>query len=718
MLSRLSLLVLAALLTVCCLGLAQPSSARATVLMTEDTNLFGKGPNSMAQAGYAISGYAGAKMVRLNVGFDSNFSWANADYFVATSRAHGFDPYLTLTRRPATWDEGSSTYLANYTTGQFAAHCQQAAQRYGTQVLHYGVWNEPNHNEIGNLPAAQYNSYYQACRTAIKQVVPSAKVYWGELASGTCAYFDNALGTSGITTTDGVALHTYQWTVPPEQPVEGTSTCRGIGSLPTWRGLLNLNTHRIRNPSGGPADIVITEHGYCRQGATCDGSTANSIPEAQRADWARRSFDWAEEYGVKIFNYYHVGMFANPAGKWDTGMMQPDGSGSTLAAGLRTAVGLGKPTRSDVDGDGLADLTTLMSTGTAYVIPIGSYTGAFTNGVPSFNGSMQPALFSGNGHYVVDVSDVTGDRRSDLVTLFSSGTAYVYPGQANRTFSPSGTPSFSGTMQPGILSSPGHEPVGVADVTGDGRGDLVTHYKNSGTPANDTIFVYPGQANGVFGGGISSFGGSMDSALFDSNGHYLLDVADVTGDGRADLVTHFTPFSAAMVYPGQANGTFGGGVTSFTGSLEMSMIDGTGHEPIGVADVTGDGRADLVSHYQKPGTALHQNIYVYPGQGNGTFGEGIASFAGSMDSALFDGTGHELATLIDVHGDGKADLVSVHNNGNGYVFMGRANGTFGEAKASFNGGFSSRRFNPSYGHEIATEKPARRRRGCAANGCH
>lgn len=716
MLSRLPLLVLAALLTVCCLGVAQPAPARATVFMTEDPNLFGGGPNAFAQAGYAISGYAGAKMVRLNVGFDGNFTWANADYFVTTASAHGFAPYLTLTRRPATWEEGSSTYLSNFTPSQYGARCAEAAQRYGTSVLHYGVWNEPNHSAVGNLPAAQYGSYYQACRTAIKQVVPSANVYWGELASGTCSYFDAAIASGGVTTTEGVALHTYQWTAPPEQ-LNQSSPCKGIGGLPTWRGRLDTNTHRIRSPSGGAADILITEHGYCRQGALCDGQAGNSLPEAQRADWAGRAFDWAEQNGVKIFNYYHVGSLANPAGKWDTGMMNADGTGTLVAPALRTAVGLGKKARSDVDGDGMADLTTLMSTGTAYVIPLASYTGTLAVGVPSFGGTMEPALFSGSGHYVLDVSDVTGDSRSDLVTLHSSGTVSVYPGQANRTFG-AGVQSFSGTMTPGILSPSGHEPIGVADVTGDGLADLVTHFKYPGSPSHHNVYVYPGQSSGVFGAPVASFGGTMDSALFDSNGHYFLDVADVTGDGRADLVTQYTALGVATVYPGQSNSTFGAAVTSFAGSMEIAMVDGTGHEPIGVADVTGDGRADLVTLYQKPGFTTHQNVYVYPGQDGGAFGEGVASFAGTMDSALFDASGHELATVIDVHGDGKADLITAHSNGNANVYMGRADGRFGAGQASYSGTFASRRFTPSYGHEIATEKPARRRRGCAANGCH
>lgn len=63
-----------------------------------------------------------------------------------------------------------------------------------------------------------------------------------------------------------------------------------------------------------------------------------------------------------------------------------------------------------------------------------------------------------------------------------------------------------------------------------------------------------------------------------------------------------------------------------------------GHQVVGVLDVTGDGRADLVT--LSAGTA-----YVYPGTPSGAFGGSTASFSGTMDSSFNDGTGHELIEM-------------------------------------------------------------------------
>jgi hypothetical protein len=358
---------------------------------------------------------------------------------------------------------------------------------------------------------------------------------------------------------------------------------------------------------------------------------------------------------------------------------------------------------SDVNGDGQSDLVTLTHAGYGYVYR-GQGQNSFGGGVASFNGTMDPAQFDQQGHYVIDVTDVTGDERADMVTLAHTGTAYVYPGQWDGRFG-NGIASFSGTMQPGLWSSNGHEPIGVADITGDGRGDLVTFAAPLGR-----IYVYPGTASGTFGNGVYSLGGMLNSALFDATGHYFLDVADVTGDGRADLVT-IDDGGTAHVYAGQAAGTFSStGSNSLVGQVEPIMDDGSGHEPVGIGDVNGDGHADLVTLH---GTTAR----VFQGQADGQFASGQIATSQAIDSSVLDGTGHEVNTVLDVGGDGYGDLVTVHSNGNGYVYPGNQNGTFGQPVASFNGTFTSTQFNTA-GHQLALEKPFLRRRGCQSSGCH
>ncbi len=235
-----------------------------------------------------------------------------------------------------------------------------------------------------------------------------------------------------------------------------------------------------------------------------------------------------------------------------------------------------------------------------------------------------------------------------------------------------GVASFAGTLDIANIDGSGHFIVGVADVTGDDRADLVSVHTNG------SAYVWPGRANATFGSAVASFAGTLDLANIDGSGHFIVDVADVTGDGRADLVSAHTG-GTAYVWPGRANGTFGSAVASFDGTLDLANIDGTGHHIVDVADVTGDGRADLVSTHTG-GTA-----YVWLGRANGTFGSAVASFDGTLDLAYPDGNGHFIVDVADVNGDGRADLVSGHTGGTAHVWQGKANGTFGSVITSFSG---------------------------------
>ena len=68
------------------------------------------------------------------------------------------------------------------------------------------------------------------------------------------------------------------------------------------------------------------------------------------------------------------------------------------------------------------------------------------------------------------------------------------------------------------------------DVNGDGRGDLVT-------TMGGNAYVYPGMSNAGFSAYAASFNGTLDSALWDDDGHYLVEVADMNRDGYDDLFT-------------------------------------------------------------------------------------------------------------------------------------------------------------------------------------
>lgn len=445
---RLRSRILATALAACCL----PGTASATVLMTEDDAVLGsKGYGQpLADVAYAYAGNMGAKLMRLHIGRDAGFTWeAKIDPFVGDAFTRGFAPYLSLTYTPT----GSTTIpLPQPTPADFGAWCGEGATRYAGRVRHYGVWNEPNYARVGNLPAEAYAPLFVACRDAIEAVDPTAKVYYGEIAAGprSCDYVRDTLRGPARVEADGLAIHTYQWTIPPEQPER--RECDGIGRLGDWKRLTRElhASGRLRTPAGGPVPLLLTEHGYCTPDGECPPNGRghrHRLDEATRARYAARAFHWARRHGVEVFSYYHLvkqaGSATNPD-LWDSGIVEQDGAATPTVAALRQAVGVPDPP-SDLDGDGRSDLVTASSWGEVRVHP-GRPDGSFgpalaadadTAEAVAAGTVVEPAWtesagrLGANGDGMDASLDVNGDGHPDVVAVQPDGSVHVqviYPG--------------------------------------------------------------------------------------------------------------------------------------------------------------------------------------------------------------------------------------------------------------------------------------------------
>ena len=294
---------------------------------------------------------------------------------------------------------------------------------------------------------------------------------------------------------------------------------------------------------------------------------------------------------------------------------------------------------ADVNGDGRPDIVTGNTNSDTAGVLLGQAAGGF-GAVSTY-----PTGYNSKP-YGVAVADVNGDGRPDIVTAnFDTQAAGVLLGQAGGGFAP--------VSQYAAGGSPFG--VAVADVNGDGRPDLITANYN-GLSAG----VLLGQAGGGFAA-VATYPAGANP--------YALAVADVNGDGRPDIVMTYAFTDMAGVLLGQAGGGFGAVSTYSTGPNSYP----TG---VAVADVNDDGRPDIAT------TNLGSNtVGVLLGRVGGGFAA-VATYPIGANSGPRD------VAVADVNGDGRADIVTANRgNDTAGVLLGLATGGFGTVRTFPAGGF-------------------------------
>jgi hypothetical protein len=177
----------------------------------------------------------------------------------------------------------------------------------------------------------------------------------------------------------------------------------------------------------------------------------------------------------------------------------------------------------------------------------------------------------------------------------------------------------------------------TADVTGDGVDDIITAAGAGGGP---DVRVF----DGVTGELIRDFY-AYDAAF---SGGVFVAAGDVTGDGIADIVT------AAGAGGGPHVKVFDGVTGALVREFYAYSATFTGGVTIAVADVNGDGFADIVTG-AGAGGGPHVKVF------DGATGAEIASFY-AYDAAF---TGGVFVAAGDVTGDGKADIITGAGAGGG-----------------------------------------------------
>jgi hypothetical protein len=299
---------------------------------------------------------------------------------------------------------------------------------------------------------------------------------------------------------------------------------------------------------------------------------------------------------------------------------------------------LDAPGGHDATGEGREDVL-------LHAIGVGEIRVLTSTGASFMQGGAWTAGFVGY-RYEVYFADVSGDGLADLVSrnketgdldvFTSSGTAFAYSAGNG----PGGVWSYGWGTSYELF---------FADVTGDGRADLIGRY------ANGDVYVFPSTGSGFSSGapgGLWSYGWSSGYDLY---------FADVTGDGRADLVSRYFGPTAGLtgdIYVGVSTGT------GFASPQRWTYGYSAGYE-IHVADADGDSKADLISRYLGDNQPLVGDVHVMHSTGN------AFSWNGNTTRWSYGwGSSYEIL-LRDVTGDGRADLVSRNRNAqtDGYGWM-------------------------------------------------
>ncbi|MFD6249376.1 FG-GAP-like repeat-containing protein [Streptomyces roseolus] len=212
--------------------------------------------------------------------------------------------------------------------------------------------------------------------------------------------------------------------------------------------------------------------------------------------------------------------------------------------------------------------------------------------------------------------DMNGDRRADAMLRDEAGRLWFMSGDGTgRMVGSGGWKAFDALVRHG-------------DFSRDGREDVIVREKATGK-----LWLYPGTGSGglaartlIGSGGWNSMG-------------RLAAFGDLSGDGRADLLAVEKATGKLWLYPG----TSGGGLSArkLIGSGGWNSMNAL----VGAGDMTGDGRADLVTREAATG-----KLWLYPGTSTRTLGARKLIGTGGWNSI------QHFFAVGDTSGDGRPDL--------------------------------------------------------------
>jgi hypothetical protein len=235
----------------------------------------------------------------------------------------------------------------------------------------------------------------------------------------------------------------------------------------------------------------------------------------------------------------------------------------------------------------------------------------------------------------VSIGDVNGDGLNDVVVINVNQPNQLFHGDGKGGFT---AVKDSPISQAGRSNSFG---VAIADLNGDGVGDVLV--VNSGEP--NELYL----SDGV-GDLLLQSASTLATVGFEDLARAVA-VADVTGDGKKDVV---------VVNFGQKNQLFvGDGIGGFVhdAASAISTLEDRHTEAVAAADLNGDGVSDLVM----ANLAEANEVYL----------SGAGGLALNADSPLSEGSSENSlgVAVADLTGDGIADVLVVNQFAKHQLFV-------------------------------------------------
>ena len=329
-------------------------------------------------------------------------------------------------------------------------------------------------------------------------------------------------------------------------------------------------------------------------------------------------------------------------------------NGTTLLTALITKQDT-VPLTSDLTGDGRADIVGFGDAGV--LVSLNNGDGTFREPVPAVANFAYNACNWRVERHPRFLADLTGDGRADIVGFGDDGVL-VSLNNGDGTFREPVPAVANFAYNAGNWRVERH-PRFLADLTGDGRADIVGF-------GDDGVLVSLNNGDGTFREpvlAVANFAYNAGNWRVERHPRFL---ADLTGDGRADIVGFGD--DGVLVSLNNGDGTFRGPVPAVANFAYNAGNWRVERHPRFLADLTGDGRADIVGF----GDA---GVLVSLNNGDGTFRGPVLA----VDNFAYNAGNWRVERhprfLADLTGDGRADIVGFGDDGV-LVSLNNGDGTF------------------------------------------